>query len=228
MLIFINKETNMFIRLKNIILLIFLSSCLNLVSMQMPTRIAICVSGTGSNMLAIADAVKNQIITNAEIAVVISNRRAAPALEKAKNHEIKTAYIPNTTENYSQALIDCLQKNNVTPENGLICLAGFMKLLDKEFVTTFKDRILNIHPSLLPAFPGLDAIGQALAAQVTKTGCTVHMVDEGMDTGKPLGQTEIEIAPNDTHETLEAKMHTAEHELYCRVIEEFINSKAQK
>jgi phosphoribosylglycinamide formyltransferase 1 len=206
--------------------LVMVLFCASILSMADETNrsvhLAIFVSGTGTNMVAILEAIGDGKI-QAKPCLVISNRKDAPALTKAQSRSIPTAYLPSKNqEDYSQQLIDCLKKYDVTPENGLICLAGFMKILDKKFVNTFKNRILNIHPSLLPVFPGLDAIGQALKAKATKTGCTVHLVDEGVDTGPILGQAVVDIAPEDTHKTLGAKIHVQEHMLYPKVIEQFI------
>lgn len=210
----------MFIQ-RSILTLSVIFSYTNIASMHDKPLInlAILVSGAGTNMAAIVDA----HIENAKPCVVISNRQNALALLKAQQRGIPAVYLPSKkNEDYSQQLIECLQQHNVTPENGLICLAGFMKILDKKFVTTFKNRILNIHPSLLPAFPGLDAIGQALKAGVVTTGCTVHLVDEGVDTGPILQQASVGIDPNDSSETLAAKIHEQEHKLYPAAIEKFV------
>lgn len=196
-------------------------------------NLAILVSGTGSNMEAILSHIESlQLQDCIEPRVIISNRKDARALKKAQLEEpvsfkkaVPTEYLPGYKADqkgeYSQRLIDCLQRHNVTPENGLVCLAGFMKILDKEFVSRFRNRIINLHPSLLPAFPGGNGIGDALEYGVKITGCTVHFVDEGMDTGTIIMQEAVQVADDDTQDSLATKIHKAEHEIYPRVVELF-------
>lgn len=183
-----------------------------------PVHLAILVSGEGTNMAAILDAK----IEGIRPCVVISSKPDVQALIKAQVRGIPREIIESKKKNdpeYSPRLIECLQKYDVTPENGLICLAGFMRILDEQFIRHFKDKILNIHPSLLPHYPGLDAIGQALRAKAKVTGCTVHLVDEGVDTGTIIAQSEeIPIDEGDTPQTLQEKVHAVEHKLYPNAI----------
>lgn len=203
-------------------------------------KLAILVSGTGSNMEAILSHIEDQGLKGIiEPRVIISNRRDARALKKAQLKEpvsfkkaIPTEYLPgykvDQAGDYSRRLIDCLQRHNVTPENGLVCLAGFMKILDAVFVSQFKNRIINLHPSLLPAFKGGTAIKDALEYGVKITGCTVHFVDEGMDTGTIIMQRAVEVADDDTQDSLAEKIHAAEHEIYPRVVELFAKGRIRK
>src|SRR5260370_31564583 len=143
-------------------------------------RIGILISGRGSNMVALADAVREERIPNAEIAIVISDQPDAAGLNKAKERGIETLVIERRgreREAHDREIVAALGAKNVD----LICLAGYMRMLSPEFITAYRGRILNIHPSLLPAFPGLNAQGQALEHGVTSTGCTVHFVDETLD-----------------------------------------------
>ena len=195
-------------------------------------HLAILVSGQGSNMQAILEAISNKKITGIRPCVVISSRPHVPALAKAEACGVPSIYIASkkntfesTKDDFTQQLIDCLNNYEVTPEKGLICLAGFMKILNKRFVDLYRGRLLNIHPSLLPSFPGLDAVGQALKYGVKVTGCTVHVVDEGVDTGKILKQAAVEVKEDDTHDILQARIHAQEHEMYPEAIAEFVQSK---
>src|SRR5262249_36674406 len=155
-------------------------------------RIGILISGRGSNMVALVDAVKSGEIPDSEVAVVISDKPAAAGLEKARDRDIETVIVERkgrTREAPDAELIAELKKRDVE----LICLAGYMRLLSCDFIRAFPDRIVNIHPSLLPAFPGLDAQAQALRHGVKVTGCTVHFVDEGLDSGKIIMQRAVEV-----------------------------------
>ena len=222
--------------LRNIILLMITPVPVTLLSMEdtnqslkdvRVTHLAILVSGRGSNM----EAIIAKKIPGTKTCVVISNNSNALALSKAIHYGVPAIYIDGRKENnpeegsYSRKLIDCLEKYAVTPANGLICLAGFMKILDARFIQHFKGRILNIHPSLLPAFPGRDAIGQALKYGVKITGCTVHFVDEGVDTGAIIKQASVEVAEDDTHETLEKKINMQEHRMFPEAIALFVQQK---
>jgi phosphoribosylglycinamide formyltransferase-1 len=179
-------------------------------------RLGILISGRGSNFEAIADHVASGDLP-AEIAVVISNRPAAPGLEAARRRGIHAVSIPSKgydREVYDRMLVEELTNNQVD----LVCLAGFMRLLSASFIRRFPNRILNIHPSLLPAFPGLDAQHQALEHGVKITGCTVHFVDEQLDSGPIILQAAVEVKDDDSVETLSARILEQEHRIYSQAI----------
>ena len=179
-------------------------------------RLAILLSGRGSNFEAIANNVASGAI-EASIAVVISNRPEARGLEIARQRGLDTLVLPSKgmdREAYDRRLIDGLRP--FQPD--LICLAGFMRLLSAAFVREFPNRILNIHPSLLPAFPGLDAQHQALAYGVRVSGCTVHFVDEYLDAGPILLQAAVPVHDRDTEESLSARILEEEHRIYSEAI----------
>ena len=180
-------------------------------------RLGILISGRGSNMLALADAVAEGRIPGAEIVVVISDHRDAPGLEKAAERGIATRAVERrgrTRLEHDRETISTLQEHQVD----LVCLAGYMRLLSTEFIEAFRHRILNIHPSLLPAFPGLDAQRQAIEHGVKWTGCTVHFVDETLDGGPIVAQATVPVADNDTPETLAARVLVKEHQLYAAAV----------
>jgi len=179
-------------------------------------RLGILLSGRGSNFMAIADNVAAGRIP-AEIAIVISNRPNAPGLEEAERRGLPTRMIPSKgleREQYDRQVVEVLQEKQVD----LVCLAGFMRLLSPYFVSAFPNRILNIHPSLLPAFPGLDAQRQALEYGVKMTGCTVHFVDENLDAGPVVIQSAVSVLDDDTPETLSARILKEEHRIYSEAI----------
>lgn len=179
-------------------------------------RLGILLSGRGSNFEAIAGQVAAGRIP-AEIAVVISNRPEARGLQVARDRGLHAVSIPSKgldREVYDRMLIGELNRNRVD----LVCLAGFMRLLSASFVRAFPQRILNIHPSLLPAFPGLDAQKQALDHGVKITGCTVHLVDEFLDAGPIILQAAVPVADNDTVESLSARILAEEHRIYSEAI----------
>jgi phosphoribosylglycinamide formyltransferase-1 len=180
------------------------------------TRLGILLSGRGSNFEAIADHVAAGDL-DAEIAVVISNRSEAPGLEAARRRGLPAVAIPSKgldREVYDRMAIEELRRCGV----GLVCLAGFMRLLSATFVRAFPNRILNIHPSLLPSFPGLDAQHQALEHGVRVSGCTVHFVDEYLDAGPILAQAPVPVLDTDTVETLAARILKEEHRIYSEAL----------
>jgi phosphoribosylglycinamide formyltransferase-1 len=186
-------------------------------------RLGILISGRGSNFEAIADSAAAGRI-DAEIAVVISNRPDARGLEIAAARGLKAVCIPSKgldREIYDRMLVDELRKSQVD----LVCLAGFMRLLSSMFVREFPLRILNIHPSLLPAFPGLDAQHQALDHGVKFSGCTVHFVDEHLDAGPILIQAAVSVLNHDTVETLSARILKEEHRIYSEAIRIVLSGK---
>jgi phosphoribosylglycinamide formyltransferase-1 len=180
-------------------------------------RLGILLSGRGPNFLAIADAVAAGKIPHTEIAVVISNKAEAPGLAAARDRGLSAVVIESRGRKRAEhdaEIIACLQEHNVE----LICLAGYMRLLSPEFVAAFPQRILNIHPSLLPAFPGLDAQQQALAYGVKVAGCTVHFVDEQLDHGMIVLQKTVPVLDADDDHTLAARILEQEHLAYPEAI----------
>ncbi|HJP94838.1 MAG TPA: phosphoribosylglycinamide formyltransferase [Pyrinomonadaceae bacterium] len=183
----------------------------------MKKRIAILISGRGSNMLALSDAVSVGKIPKAEIAIVISDKADARGLQLAEERELETRVVERrgrSREEHEREIISILQEQKVD----LVCLAGYMRLLSPCFIEAFKGRILNIHPSLLPAFPGLDAQRQALAHGVKVSGCTVHFVDETLDGGPIIAQRIVPVMEDDTEETLSARILEQEHQLYSEAV----------
>jgi phosphoribosylglycinamide formyltransferase-1 len=179
-------------------------------------RLGVLISGRGSNFEAIADQIDAGAL-EAEIAVVISNRADAPGLEAARTRRLEAVCIPSKgldREVYDRLLLDELKKRSVD----FVCLAGFLRLLSASFIRRYPNRILNIHPSLLPAFPGLDAQHQALEHGVKITGCTVHFVDEELDAGPIVLQTAVPVLDGDTVETLSARILRQEHYLYSEAL----------
>ncbi|MEK6320839.1 MAG: phosphoribosylglycinamide formyltransferase [Acidobacteriota bacterium] len=175
-------------------------------------RIAILISGRGSNMEALLDAIRGGRL-DAEAALVISNVETAQGLAKAQDRGVETLVISHskrTREEHDREIIAELKRRDVS----LVCLAGYMRLLSPLFVREFENRILNIHPSLLPAFPGIDAQRQALEYGVKFTGCTVHIVDEQLDHGPIVLQRAVEVFDDDTVETLSARILEQEHRIY--------------
>lgn len=182
-------------------------------------RLGILISGRGSNFEAVAENVATGALgaAGAEIAVVISNRAQARGLESARARGLHAVCLPSKgldREVYDRELAAELHKAGAE----LVCLAGFMRLLSAGFIREFPGRILNIHPSLLPAFPGLDAQHQALAHGVKITGCTVHFVDEDLDAGPIVMQAAVPVRDGDTEETLSARILTEEHRIYAEAI----------
>jgi phosphoribosylglycinamide formyltransferase-1 len=179
-------------------------------------RIGILLSGRGSNFEAIADSVAAGRI-DAEIAVVISNRPEARGLQTARARGLNAVCIPSKgveRETYDRQVVAELKKHNVD----LVCLAGFMRLLSAYFVREFPQRILNIHPALLPSFPGLDAQHQAIEHGVKLSGCTVHFVDENLDSGPILVQAAVPVMDDDTADSLSERILREEHRIYTEAI----------
>jgi phosphoribosylglycinamide formyltransferase 1 len=186
-------------------------------------RLGILISGRGSNLEAISSQIEDGEL-DAEIAVVISSRPDAPGLEIARQRGLATASIPSKgmdREAYDRLLLQELQSRQVD----LVCLAGFMRLLSAGFIRQFPNRILNIHPSLLPAFPGLDAQHQALAYGVKITGCTVHFVDEELDAGPIVIQAAAPVLPEDSVETLSERILKEEHRIYSEALRIVLSGK---
>ena len=187
-------------------------------------NLGILLSGRGSNFIAIADSVAAGRIPDAHIAVVISNRADAPGLETARHRGLNALVIPSKgkpREEHDREVVSALLDNQVD----LICLAGYMRLLSPWFVRQFPGKILNIHPSLLPAFPGLEAQQQALAYGVKVTGCTVHFVDEELDHGAIIVQKIVPVLDTDDERTLAARILEQEHIAYSEAIRIVLEGK---
>ena len=183
----------------------------------MTRRLGILISGRGSNLQALIEAIRSGQL-EATIAIVVSNRADAAGLEHAAAAGIKTAVLPHrawsSREAYDQALVETLREHRVD----LVCLAGFMRLLSSVAIEAFPHRILNVHPSLLPAFPGVDAQRQALEHGVKVTGATVHFVTAELDAGPVIAQAAVPVVPDDTVETLSARILEQEHRLYPEAV----------
>jgi phosphoribosylglycinamide formyltransferase 1 len=187
-------------------------------------RLGILISGRGSNMLALADAVRDGRIPNAEIALVISNVADATGLARAAERGIATVVLDHRgkpREEHDRVMAEHLQRAQVD----LVCLAGYMRLLSPWFIGEFEQRVLNIHPSLLPAFPGLHAQRQALEHGVKFSGCTVHLVDEHLDHGPIVKQAVVPVLPGDTEESLSARILMEEHRSYAEAVALILSGK---
>jgi phosphoribosylglycinamide formyltransferase-1 len=183
----------------------------------MSHRIGVLLSGRGSNFEALADGIAAGRVPGAEIVLVISNREEAPGLAHAVARRIPAQVIPSKglqREAYDHLVVAELKRAGVE----LVCLAGFMRLLSPYFVASFPQRILNIHPSLLPSFPGLEAQRQALEYGVKFSGCTVHLVDENLDAGPILAQAVVPVLDDDTDATLSARILAEEHRIYSDAV----------
>ena len=190
----------------------------------MKKRIGVLLSGRGSNFEALAESVAAGRIPNAEIAIVISNREGAPGIERAESRGIRTRVIPSKgleRETYDRQVAAVLEEHKID----LICLAGYMRLLSPYFVAKFPNRILNIHPSLLPSFPGLESQRQALEYGVKVAGCTVHFVDENLDAGPIILQSVVPVKDDDTEESLNARILKEEHRIYSEAVRIVLEGK---
>ncbi len=190
----------------------------------MTKRIGVLLSGRGSNFEALAQSVSAGRIPNAEIAIVVSNREGAPGIERAKARGIATRVIPSKgleREVYDRQVAAVLGEHRVD----LICLAGYMRLLSPFFVAKFPNRILNIHPSLLPSFPGLESQRQALEYGVKFAGCTVHFVDENLDAGPIIVQAVVPVKDDDTEATLSDRILKEEHRIYSEAVRIVLEGK---
>jgi phosphoribosylglycinamide formyltransferase 1 len=184
-------------------------------------KLAILISGRGSNLRSILQAIKTRTLIGTNAKVVISNNPQARGIAVAKQFNIATEILsPSGLRgwSYDKRLVSLLEKYDVSPSNGLICLAGYMRVLSPEFVAKYKMRIINVHPSLLPAFPGLHAQKQALEYGVKVSGCTIHFVDEKVDSGSILLQRSVRVLDSDSEETLSKRILAQEHKLYPQAI----------
>lgn len=189
--------------------------------MNNKVKIAVFASGSGSNFSALAEACENGEL-NAEIVLLVTNKPDAYAIERAKKVGISTLVVPpkdfESKDAYEQAILNALQESDVE----WIVLAGYMRLIGPVLLSAYPSKIVNIHPSLLPSFPGKDAIGQAIAHGVKVTGVTVHLVDAGMDTGPILAQHAVDVVDGDAEKTAEA-IHAVEHFLYKDALSELFS-----
>ncbi len=187
-------------------------------------RISVLASGRGTNLEAILEAADKGKISG-EVALVLSDQPEAQALDRARRRNIEALYLNpgeyRGREDYDRAVVERLK----TAQIDLVALAGFMRLLSPYFINVFPMQIINIHPALLPAFPGLDGVEQALNYGVKVSGCTVHFVDEGLDTGPIILQEAVPVIQEDTVETLHERIHAAEYRLYPTAIELFCRDK---
>ena len=190
----------------------------------MTKRIGVLLSGRGSNFEALADSISVGRIPNAEIGIVVSNREGAPGIDRARARGLATRVIPSKgleREPYDRLVVTALREANVE----LICLAGYMRLLSPFFVAAFPQRILNIHPSLLPSFPGLESQKQALEYGVKFAGCTVHFVDENLDAGPIMLQAVVPVEDHDTEDSLSARILSEEHRIYSEAVRIVLEGK---
>jgi phosphoribosylglycinamide formyltransferase 1 len=187
-------------------------------------KIGILISGRGSNMTAIVEAVQSGLIPDSDVVVVISDKTSAEGLVKAEERGIETLVITKkqrAREEHDAEIVGELKKRNVE----LVCLAGYMRLLSPEFIGAFPNKIINIHPSLLPSFKGLEAQKQAIDYGVKVSGCTVHFVDESLDNGAIFLQKAVEVKDGDTPETFSARILEQEHPLYVEAIKLIVEGK---
>ena len=187
-------------------------------------RLGILLSGRGSNFLAIANAIRLEILKDVEIAAVLSNKEDAPGLALAREMSLPAVAIPSAGKKRAEhdaEMIAALAHHAVD----LVCLAGYMRIISPEFVAAFPNRILNVHPSLLPAFPGLDAQTQALEFGAKVAGCTVHFVDEAVDHGVIILQRAVTVEDGDTPETLSARILEQEHLAYPEAISRVVSGE---
>ncbi|NQT46554.1 MAG: phosphoribosylglycinamide formyltransferase [Candidatus Omnitrophica bacterium] len=187
-------------------------------------KIAVFCSGNGSNFQAIADSVKAGDI-KADISVMVCDNPKAFAIERAKKLGIETFVTSlkdhKSRQDFEKAILAELEVRKIE----LVVLAGFMKVLSADFIAKYKNRIINIHPALLPSFAGTDGIGDAIKYGVKATGVTVHFVDAGVDTGPIILQDAVEVRPDDTHDSLAERIHKIEHQLYPRVVKLFVEGR---
>ena len=190
----------------------------------MKKRIGVLLSGRGSNFEALADSVSAGRIPDAEIALVVSNREGAPGIERARARGLAAQVIPSKgleREAFDRLVAAALSAASVD----LVCLAGYMRLLSPYFVAAFPERILNIHPSLLPSFPGLESQKQALDYGVKFAGCTVHFVDENLDAGPIVLQAAVPVEDGDTEDSLSARILREEHRIYSEAVRIVLSGK---
>lgn len=190
------------------------------------TPIGVLVSGRGSNLEAILDAVDKKYLTKGRVNIVVANKPGVRALEIAKKHDVPTVVLddkglPKMDPEYDRKTIATLEAHGVNPEEGLVALAGYFRIISPEFVDKYRNRIMNVHPALLPAFPGLDAQKRALEHGVKITGATIHFVANEVDAGPIILQATTSVRDDDTVETLSERILRQEHRLYPEAIRLF-------
>jgi phosphoribosylglycinamide formyltransferase-1 len=198
------------------------------ISRTTPLRVAVLASGRGSNLQSIIDAVEAGQV-HAQIVAVISNKKDAVALERARKHGLKDLFVdpkpfagrPDSREAYDRSLLEVLEQHKVE----LVLLAGYMKIVTAVLVNAYANRMMNIHPSLLPSFPGLDVQKKAIDWGCKLAGCTVHFVTEGVDEGPIIIQAAVPILEDDTHDTLAARILVQEHKIYPRAVQLFAEGR---
>jgi phosphoribosylglycinamide formyltransferase-1 len=192
-------------------------------------NLGILISGRGSNMEAILRSIKKGKVP-VKPAVVISNKPDAKGIKIAKKLGVATEIIESgeikgASWEYDGKIVSALEKYGVTPRNGLVCLAGFMRILSPEFIRHYKGRIMNIHPAILPSFPGLRSQRQAVDDGVKYSGCTIHLVDEGVDTGPIILQSIVKVKDSDTEKSLSEKILAKEHKIYPKAVKLFAEKR---
>jgi len=188
--------------------------------------IAVFASGTGTNLQAIIDSVNSGYI-NARIGLVVSDKGGAFALARAKKAGIETLFMDpgifKSKEDYDKALVKYLKDKDV----GLVCLAGYMRVLSRYFIREYKDKILNVHPALLPSFKGVNGVKEAMDYGVKVTGPTVHFVTHEIDTGPIVAQDSVVVREDDTEDSLRERVHEKEHEIYPKAIKDFVEGRLE-
>ena len=192
--------------------------------------ISVLVSGRGTNLEAILDAVDKHYVTKGQVKVVISNRPGSPALDVAKIHSVPGITIddhgfPKKSYEYDLKTIAALKSYGVTPKDGLVLLAGYMRIVSDQFIDEYRHHIMNIHPALLPSFPGLEAQKQALERGVKIAGCTVHFAEKTVDAGPIILQAQVPVREDDTVESLSTRILREEHRIYPEAIRLFTENK---
>ncbi len=192
--------------------------------------IGVLVSGRGSNLESILDAVDNAYITKGKIKVVISNKPNAPALGIAEKHSVPGIAVddhgfPKKSWEYDQKAMAALKTHGVTPRDGLVLLAGYMRIVSDQFIDEYHNRIMNVHPALLPSFPGLEAQKQALEHGVKVAGCTVHFAEKTVDAGPIILQAHVPVREDDTIESLSSRILREEHRIYPEAVRLFTEDK---
>ncbi|OLD56485.1 phosphoribosylglycinamide formyltransferase [archaeon 13_1_40CM_2_52_13] len=188
--------------------------------------IGVLVSGRGSNLESILDSVDRKYITKGQVSVVVSNKPSVGALEIARKHDVPTVVLddkglPKMDPEYDRKTVAALEAHGVTPQNGLVALAGYFRILSPQFVDQYHNRIMNVHPALLPAFPGIEAQKRALEHGVKVSGATVHFVAKEVDAGPIILQAHVPVRDEDTVETLSERILRQEHRLYPEAIRLF-------
>ena len=189
-------------------------------------RVAVLASGRGSNFQSIIDAASRGELPNCNIVLLISNKKEAYAIERAKKHKINYKIIESSNkkrEEFDQAVLKVLKENDIE----IVALAGFMRILSKTFIKEYRNKIINIHPSLLPSFPGAHAHRDVINAGAKESGCTVHIVDEGIDTGPIIMQRSVTVDVNDDKDTLASKILPLEHQIFPKALHLLTSKKLE-